>query len=555
MTTMIKNPILPGFHPDSSALRVGDDYYIATSTFEWWPGIDIYHSKDLVNWEWVASPVNRESQVDLRGNYDSGSLWAPHLSYADGKFWLVYTDVKTYAPFKDTLNYVITAPSITGPWSEPHFLTASGFDPAIFHDDDGRKWFLNMLYDYRPGHTMFAGTVIQEFDPVTMRLIGERKHFYKGTKLGVCEGPQILKRNGWYYLLCAAGGTGYMHAATVARARSLEGPFEDSPYTPLMTTRDEPTNPLQKSGHCCFLQIGDEWYVTQICGRPLTERGNCTLGRETSIQKIYWTEDGWPRLINNTISPDLLVPAPAVAQGVVQKTDHSERIDFAPDAAAQACAPLTSVTDPAIPPSLKTLRGALDAEKDYSLTARPGWLRLYGDQSLRSQHHQVLFARRWEAYDFDADTVIDFDPANYQQTAGLILYYDTCNWIYAYVSFDSEGTDRRILQVLRCDHEELTYGSEAVVLDDGPVRVKVAVRHAVANFSYAQGSGVTDGSAEPDWRPLGGDQPADHISDDYVERTIKGCAFTGGMVGICAQDMDAKQSHADFKYFDYQEQH
>ncbi|MBW3093322.1 family 43 glycosylhydrolase, partial [Bifidobacterium sp. 82T10] len=370
---------------------------------------------------------------------------------------------------------------------------------------------------------------------------------------------------------------GYMHAATVARARTLEGPFEDSPYTPLMTTRDEPTNPLQKSGHCCFLQIGDEWYVTQICGRPLTERGNCTLGRETAIQKIYWTEDGWPRLINNTISPDLTVPAPAVSQGVVQKTDHSERIDFAPDAAAQACAPLTSVTDPAIPPSLKTLRCALSAEKDYSLTARPGWLRLYGDQSLRSQHHQVLFARRWEAYDFDADTVIDFDPKNYQQVAGLILYYDTQNWIYAYVSFDSEGTDRRILQVLRCDHEELSYGSEAVALDDGPVRVKVEVRHAVANFFYAQGDGVpggdaddsagaadgaaagttgttgTSGSSEPDWRPLGGDQPADHISDDYVERTIKGCAFTGGMVGICAQDMDAKQSHADFKYFDYQE--
>lgn len=581
MTTMITNPILPGFHPDSSALRVGDDYYIATSTFEWWPGIDIYHSRDLVNWEWIAAPVNRESQVDLHGNYDSGSLWAPHLSYADGKFWLVYTDVKTYAPFKDTLNYVITAPSITGPWSEPSFVTASGFDPAIFHDDDGRKWFLNMLYDYRPGHQMFAGTVIQEFDPETMRLVGERKHFYKGTKLGVCEGPQILKRNGWYYLLCAAGGTGYMHAATVARARSLEGPFEDSPYTPLMTTRDEPTNPLQKSGHCCFLQIGDEWYVTQICGRPLTERGNCTLGRETAIQKIYWTEDGWPRLINDTISPDLVVPAPAVAQGVVQRNDHSERVEFEADAAeientnsgsplggelsvqrtegsgvtgsSPACAPLTSVTDPAIPPSLKTLRGALTAEKDYSLTARPGWLRLYGDQSLRSQHHQVLFARRWEAYDFDVETVLDFNPTNYQQMAGLILYYDTQNWIYAYVSFDSEGTDRRIIQVLRCDHEELTYGSEAIALEDGPVRIRVEVRRALARFRFAQGPNMHADNAS--WHAIGGDQPADHISDDYVERTIKGCAFTGVMVGICAQDMDAKQSHADFQYFDYREQH
>ncbi|MBT1165396.1 glycoside hydrolase family 43 protein [Bifidobacterium simiarum] len=574
MTTMIHNPILPGFHPDSSALRVGDDYYIATSTFEWWPGIDIYHSKDLVNWEWIAAPVNRESQMDLRGNYNSGSLWAPHLSYADGKFWLVYTDVKSYAPFKDTLNYVITAPDIRGPWSEPHFLTASGFDPAIFHDDDGRKWFLNMLFDYRPGHTLFAGTVIQEFDPATMKLIGERKHFYKGTKLGVCEGPQILKRNGWYYLLCAAGGTGYMHAATVARARTLEGPFEDSPYTPLLTARDEPTNPLQKSGHCCFLQIGDEWYVTQICGRPLTERGNCTLGRETGIQKIYWTEDGWPRLENNTISPDLDVPAPKIAQGVVQRLDHSERIDFAPASslplggkvsatptdegtiAPKGVFPASqadSVTDPAIPPSLKTLRCALKPEEDYSLTARPGWLRLYGGQSLRSQHKQSLFARRWEHFDFDAETVIDFDPKNFQQMAGLILYYDTENWIYACVTFDTEGADTRVLQILRCDHENLEYGCEQVELPGtDPVKLHVEVRGAVARFSYALVDG--DGAAG-ELRPLGGDQPADHISDDYVERSIKGCAFTGAMLGICAQDMDAHSSHADFRYLDYEERH
>ena len=583
MTTMIHNPILPGFHPDSSALRVGDNYYIATSTFEWWPGIDIYHSKDLVNWEWISAPVNRESQVNLLGNYNSGSLWAPHLSYADGKFWLVYTDVKSYAPFKDTLNYVITADDIRGPWSEPHFLTASGFDPAIFHDDDGRKWFLNMLYDYRPGRTMFAGTVIQEFDPDTMKLVGERKHFYKGTKLGVCEGPQILKRNGWYYLLCAAGGTGYMHAATVARARTLEGPFEDSPYTPLLTARDEPTNPLQKSGHCCFLQIGDEWYVTQICGRPLTERGNCTLGRETGIQKIYWTEDGWPRLENNTISPDLEVPAPKIAQGVVQRVDHSERVEFAPaEAPAEAggeagvgvgvgagtgaaAAPvkgvfpagqIDSVTDPGIPSSLKTLRAALVPEEDYSLTARPGWLRLYGGQSLRSQHRQSLFARRWEHFDFDAETVIDFDPKNFQQMAGLILYYDTENWIYACVTFDTEGTGNRVLQILRCDHEDLTYGCDQVEIPGtAPVKLHVAVRGADAQFSYALVDAAAGEDGVGELKPFGDVQPADHISDDYVERSIKGCAFTGAMLGICAQDMDAHASHADFQYLDYVEQH
>lgn len=132
-------------------MQVGGDYYIATSTFEWWPGIDIYHSTDLVHWEWIAAPLQNAEQVPshLEGNYNSGSLWAPHLSYADGLFWLVYTDVKSSTAFKDTLNYVITAPAITGPWSEPTFVTASGFDPALFHDDDGRHYFLNMLFDWR----------------------------------------------------------------------------------------------------------------------------------------------------------------------------------------------------------------------------------------------------------------------------------------------------------------------------------------------------------------------------------------------------------------------
>lgn len=592
MTNMITNPILPGFHPDSSALRVADDYYIATSTFEWWPGIDIYHSTDLVNWEWIAAPINRRSQVDLLGNYNSGSLWAPHLSHADGRFWLVYTDVKTYAPFKDTLNYVITAEDIRGPWSAPAFLTASGFDPAIFHDDDGRKWFLNMLYDWRPGHEKFSGTVIQEFDPGMMKLVGERGHFYKGTKLGVCEGPQILKKDGWYYLLCAAGGTGWMHAATVARARALEGPFEDSPYMPLLTTRDELTNPLQKSGHCCFLRIGDEWYVTQICARPLTERGNCTLGRETGIQRIYWTDDGWPRLANNTTSPDLVVPAPALSQGVAQRNDHSEHVDFATadysalkpmpeeplarlDATCvkQAAPALDSTTDPGISPSFKTLRTALEAERDYSLTAHRGWLRLYGGQSLRSLHRQSLLARRWEAFDFDAETTIDADPKNFQQMAGLILFYDTNNWIYACLTFDTEVSERRIVQVLRCENDALAYGCEAVDAGSGPIVLKVEVRHDTARFYYAPAQ-LVDGSlvgpaaamlgavetgagsrGDVDWLPLGGDQPADHISDDYVERNLngRGLAFTGAMVGICAQDMDAHRSYADFSYFDYKE--
>lgn len=530
MRQLITNPILPGFHPDASALQVGGDYYIATSTFEWWPGIDIYHSTNLVRWEWVAAPLQKPEQVPshLEGNYNSGSLWAPHLSYADGLFWLVYTDVKSSTAFKDTLNYVITAPAITGPWSEPTFVTASGFDPALFHDDDGRHYFLNMLFDWRLENPGFAGTVIQEFDAEKRKLIGRRKHFYKGTALGVCEGPQILKKDGWYYLLCAAGGTGYSHAATVARAKSLDGPWEDSPYMPLMTTKDDPSNPLQKSGHACFLRKGNDWYITQICARPLTERGNCTLGRETALQRIEWV-DGWPRLANGTHHPDMAVEI-EVDTPVQPCNDHSETVEFVPDRP--------------LPVSFKTLRVPLEAERDYSLTARPGWLRLYGGQSLSSHHRQTLFARRWESFHFTAETALDFAPQNFQQVAGLILYYDTCNWIYAYVTWD-ETRACRVLRVMQCDFKDFVYGSEAVCLPEGVISLRAEVDHAKARFFYR-----TEGS---DWQPLGGAQPADHLSDDHINHRRKRCAFTGAMVGICAQDMDAHESHADFRQFVYRE--
>ena len=148
----IANPILPGFNPDPSICRVGDDYYIVTSTFEWYPGVQVHHSRDLRHWRLVNRPLNRPEQLDMRGNEDSCGIWAPCLTHADGRFWLVYTDVKRKdGSFKDAHNYIVTAPEIAGPWSDPVYTNSSGFDPSLFHDDDGRKWHLNMIWDHRVG--------------------------------------------------------------------------------------------------------------------------------------------------------------------------------------------------------------------------------------------------------------------------------------------------------------------------------------------------------------------------------------------------------------------
>ncbi|WP_339644503.1 glycoside hydrolase family 43 protein, partial [uncultured Pelagibacterium sp.] len=269
---MRQNPILPGFNPDPSICRVGEDYYIATSTFEWFPGVQIHHSKDLANWALLTRPLTRKSQLDMRGNPDSCGIWAPCLTHNGEKFWLVYTDVKRKdGNFKDAHNYIVTADEITGPWSEPIYVNSSGFDPSLFHDDDGKKWFVNMLWDHREGYHRFAGIALQEFDPVAGRLVGERKNIFKGSPLKLVEGPHLYKRDGWYYLLTAEGGTGYEHAATLARSRNIDGPYELHPDMYLVTAKDNPLNPLQRAGHGDIVETPDgQTYLVHLTGRPTT---------------------------------------------------------------------------------------------------------------------------------------------------------------------------------------------------------------------------------------------------------------------------------------------
>ena len=261
---MIRNPILRGFNPDPSIVRVGDDYYIATSTFEWFPGVQIHHSRDLAHWRLIARPLDRASQLDMRGDPDSCGVWAPCLTYADGLFHLVYTDVKRYgrtttagasgASLRDFHNYLVTSPRIDRDWSDPVYLNSSGFDPSLFHDEDGRKYVVNMLWDHRPGQNRFAGIVLQEYSPKERRLTGERHTIFKGTAIGFTEAPHLYKRDDWYYLLTAEGGTGWGHAVTMARSRSLLGPYELHPDVYILTARDRPDAALQRAGHADLVE-------------------------------------------------------------------------------------------------------------------------------------------------------------------------------------------------------------------------------------------------------------------------------------------------------------
>jgi xylan 1,4-beta-xylosidase len=522
---MITNPILRGFNPDPSILRVGDDYFIATSTFEWFPGVQIHHSKDLVHWKLITHPLSRASQLDMLGNVDSGGIWAPCLSWHDGVFYLIYTDVKNWRHnYKESHNYMVTAPDIMGPWSEPIYLNSSGFDPSLFHDDDGRKWLVNMLWDFRAGGVpgYFAGILLQEFDARTKKLVGPIRNIFQGSPIGWVEGPHLYKHNGYYYLMTAEGGTGWNHATTMARSKTIDGPYEIDPQNPVVTSHGKPDLELQKAGHASIVSTQhDDWYLVHLCSRPVGPERRCILGRETAIQKCVWTDDGWLRLEHGGNNPQVSVPAPNLPAHPFE--EEPVRDDFDADT---------------LNVNFQSLRVPAD-QSWCSLTERSGWLRLYGRESLSSQHRQSLIARRVQAFRCEASTCLEFEPETFQQTAGLTAFYDVTTHYYLYVTYD-EG---KHLNLLAMDLYKLSFPLTQTVKIDGWKRVylKVTFDYATLQFAYSQ-DGVK-------WQNIGPALDATKLSDDYGPES-----FTGAFIGLCAQDLSGQLKHADFDWFEYREE-
>ena len=531
----IHNPILRGFNPDPSIVRVGGDYYIATSTFEWFPGVQIHHSRDLVHWELVARPLNRASQLDMRGDPDSCGVWAPCLTHADGLFHLVYTDVKRFgrasgggtagASLRDFHNYLVTSAGVDSDWSDPIALNSSGFDPSLFHDDDGRKYVVNMLWDHRPGQNRFGGIVLQEYSPAERRLIGGRHNIFSGTSLGFTEAPHLYKRDGWYYLLTAEGGTGWGHAVTMARSRALLGPYELHPDVYILTARHRPDVALQRAGHADLVETdAGETYIAYLCGRPLANRGRCTLGRETAIQPMTWGADGWLRTTDGGGIPMVHAPAPA---GVMPQppTPAPVREDFDADM---------------LPIAFQWLRSPFRDEL-FSLRARKGHLRLHGRESIGSLFSQALVARRQQAHCFTASTVVEFEPNHFQQMAGLVCYYNSTKFHYFYVSRDDEGKHLRVMSALPDQLAADAFTPPITVAGGCPIELRVEVDYERLRFAYR----VPEGTWE--WIPQQFD--ASILSDEASAPGMPN--FTGAFVGMACQDLAGTAMPADFDWFEY----
>lgn len=565
---LVTNPILPGFHPDPVLCRVGADYYMAVSTFEWYPGVRIYHSRTLADWRLVATPLNRKSLLDMRGCPDSCGVWAPCLTHADGRFWLVYTVVKRFDGFfKDTHNYVTTCATLDGVWSEPVYLNSSGFDPSLFHDGDGRTYLLNMVWDHRPDRSNFGGILCQEYETASQSLIGDARLIFSGTEAGCTEGPHLYKKNGCYYLMTAEGGTGYDHCVTMARSRSIWGPYTVDPSGPVLTAKGAPDHPIQRAGHgsLCDTQTGDDYYLAHLMSRPLpTENGSqfwpqdrqqygprSPMGRETGLQRLTYTADGWFRLADGgTLPAETVMTLPVDGAGSDDDDTGSIDDDF-------------NATK--LDPCFQWLRTP-QPEDIFSLTARPGFLRLYGRESLGSLFTQSLVATRQTSFHYSVRTCVDFTPETFQQMAGLVAYYNAHKHHYLYIGYDE--SIGRYLGILSCladqtltQHMPLL-ASPIPLESDKAVHLRMDCDGAAINCfwcydseNYGESCGENCGENNgKNWQQIHTVLDASLLSDEAGKG--EGANFTGTFLGMACQDLSGQSFEgqgkaADFDSFHY----
>jgi xylan 1,4-beta-xylosidase len=538
----LTNPVLPGFHADPSMIRVGDTYYIANSTFEWWPGVRLHKSTDMQNWETLPNPLNRVSQLDMRGNPASGGIWAPDLSYADGKFWLIYTDVKIVnGAFKDMINYLVTTENPeSGVWSEPIKVNGVGFDASLFHDDDGRKYLVQQTWDHREYHHPFDGITLTEFDVETMKLMPETaRKIWDGTAVQLEEGPHLYKINGYYYLFAAEGGTVWTHQESVARSKTLdEMSFETMPNNPLIGNLATPLHPLQKQGHGALVDTpSGEWYYASLVARPLKNptqsgvdpRGWSPLGRETSIQKVEWDVDSWPYIVGGQ-GGTVEVEGPKDAKPSVNTLVGDFSDDFSGDELNMLV--------------WNTLR---EPFSEVMGSVGNGNLTLIGQGSLANNFDLSLVARRWQAHEFDANVRVAFDPFSYQQMAGLTNFYNDTHFSSIFVTWNE--INGRVIEVA-----ENNKGAYTSFLKDDAIPVpsdiefvdfKVEVRGLSYTYLYSFDGGAT-------WQETGVTLSSHVLSDEYINMSYGGF-FTGAFVGLYATDYSGYGAAADFKDFNYKE--
>lgn len=431
MAVIARNPILSGFYPDPSICAAGEDFYLVNSSFAYFPGLPVFHSRDLAHWEQIGNVMERESQLPLKGAKHSGGLFAPTIRYHEGTFYVICTNV-THGG-----NFIVTAHNPAGPWSEPEYLEgADGIDPSLFFDEDGRCYYIGTHPN--PEGCQYDGDWyiwIQELDLKRMRLVGEVHNVWNGAMRGVHwpEGPHLYKKGEYYYILHAEGGTGPEHAVSVCRGRKIFGPYENNFCNPVFTHRHlGSAYPIQYVGHADLVETSrGDWYMVMLAVRPL--EGYTTLGRETFLAKVIWEKE-WPvvnpgvGMLTDTVEINLPEWVPAEKQNMPEKYYDFTGLE-------RLGAEFLTVRNP---------------EKDLFVLTKEGLQLKFGQYTLKERENSSYLALRQENHFFEVAVVLSTGNLSEKKKAGITLMQSNEYHLRAEVSGNVAEKERVKIEVFLC---------------------------------------------------------------------------------------------------------
>lgn len=487
-----KNPVISGFYPDPSICRVGEDYYLATSTFEYFPGVPVFHSKDLINWKQIGHCLTRKSQLPLENCGPSSGIYAPTIRFHEGVFYMTTTNLHSGG------NFYVTTTDPAGEWSEPIYVKQGGIDPTIFFDN-GKAYFLSTG----------RGITMSEINIKTGELLGSPRSIWNGTGGRYPEAPHLYKKDGYYYLLIAEGGTEFGHKITIARSRNIWGPYDSNPANPILTHANENAqhNQIQGVGHGDLVQAVDgSWWMVHL-GFRVQARAHHLLGRETFLAPVRWDENAWPVVNGNgTVSIDMkcetlpLYPFPK----------SPSKLDFRIET---------------FPLEWTYLRNP-DFSK-YKLLLQEGILRLQGNKkTLDDTASPTFVGRRQQHIDFTATVEISNYNIQKKGKGGMTVYMDNNS------HYDLYLTNNRSLE-LRCKLGNIDYIVKRIPVNKKKLFIRVQGTNTQYKFYYS--------SNDKEYIHLG-DLDVKYLSS---ETTI---SFTGIFLGLFAEGTG---NNIDFSSFEY----
>lgn len=496
-----KNPVISGFHPDPSICKVGDDFYLVNSSFEYFPGVPIFHSKDLINWEQIGYCLTRPSQVSLKNSGPSGGIYAPTIRYNNGIFYMITTNVSGNG------NFIVTSKDPAGEWSDPIWIEQPGIDPSLYFEGD--KCYLTS----NPDNCIY----LCEINPLTGEQLSPSKAIWSGTGGRYPEGPHIYKKDGWYYLLISEGGTEYGHKVTIARSKKIDGPYESNPANPILTHINKETqmSPIQGTGHADLVEANDgSWWMVFLAFRPQSGLHH-VLGRETFLAPVSWNKNAWPVVNGNgTVSIEMNVKT--LPQQPLKKQTFS-----------------TDFNENSLGFEWNYLRNPF--LENYELNSEKGYLRLFATPiSLDMNDSPTFLGRRQEHINFKAITKLNLENAKNNDEAGITVYMN--NTAHYDLFLRQKDTNKQVL-VLRYRLGELNYEINEVLIPKGNVELQVKGNNHFYEFSYA----------------INGEKflPLNKMNTRYLSTETNG-GFTGVYLGLFAISKDASsKAYADFSFFKY----